>query len=184
MNLKPIFDAVRTIAGPLTQADVDLINKALIAAQHDDKLVKLGAREIGAKGLALIKQFEGRELTAYKCPADVWTIGYGSTGPHVKPGMTITEVEAEELLRDDLDRFEASVAKFAPNASQNEFDALVSLSFNIGTGAFEKSTLLRKFKEGDKAGAANAFLMWVNAGGRKLDGLVRRRKAERELFLS
>ncbi len=184
MNFKPIFDVVRTIAGPLTQSDVDLINKALIAAQHDDSLVKTGAREIGAAGLALIKQFEGRELTAYKCPADVWTIGYGSTGPHVKPGMTITESEAEQLLRDDLDRFEASVARCVPNATQNEFDAMVSLAFNIGTAGFERSSVLKRLLAGDKAGAADAFLMWNKAGGRVLAGLTRRRQAERELFLS
>lgn len=184
MNPKPIFDAARTIAGPLSQADVDLLNKAIIAAQHNDDLTPTGTKQIGVAGLALIKSFEGLRLTAYKCPADVWTIGYGSTGPHVKQGMTITEAQADKLLQDDLDRFEASVAKHAPNASQNQFDAMVSLAFNIGTGAFEKSTLLRKFVAGDTAGAAEAFRQWVNAGGRKLEGLVRRREAERKLFLS
>ena len=184
MNPKPVFDAVRTIAGPLTQSDVDLLNRAIIAAQHGDALPPTTTKQIGAKGLALIKSFEGLRLASYKCPADVWTVGYGSTGPHVKPGMTIAEVQADKLLQDDLDRFESSVARNAPDATQNQFDAMVSLAFNIGTGAFEKSTLLRKFKAGDKAGAATGFAAWVNAGGRRLEGLVRRRAAERALFVS
>lgn len=184
MNPKPIFDAVRTIAGPLTQANVDLLNKAIIAAQHNDHIIPSGMRQIGPKGLALIKSFEGLRLKSYICPAGVLTIGYGSTGPHVKPNMTITEAQADKLLQDDLDRFEACVAKHAPDATQNEFDAMVSLAFNIGTGAFEKSTLLRRFKSGDKAIAANQFGAWVNAGGKKLAGLVRRRQAEKQLFLS
>lgn len=184
MNPKPIFDAARTIAGPLSQSDVDLLNRAIIASQHNDDLRPTGTKQIGAAGLALIKSFEGLRLTAYKCPADVWTVGYGSTGPHVKPGMTITEAQADKLLQDDLDRFETSVARHAPEATQNQFDAMVSLAFNIGTGAFEKSTLLRKFLNGDKMGAADAFLQWVNAGGRKLEGLIRRRNAERALFLT
>lgn len=184
MTPKPIFDAVRTIAGTLTQADVDLITKAIIAAQHGDALVKSGARQMGAAGLELIKEFEGRKLTAYLCPAKVWTIGYGSTGPHVKPGMTITEAEADKLLQDDLDRFEACVDKAAPNATQNQFDAMVSLAFNIGTAGFERSSVLKRLLAGDKAGAADAFLMWNKAGGVALAGLTRRRQAERALFLS
>lgn len=184
MNPKPIFDAARTIAGPLSQSDVDLLNRAIIAAEHGDELPPLTTKQIGAKGLALIKSFEGLRLTSYKCPADVWTVGYGSTGPHVKPNTTITEAQADKLLQDDLDRFEASVARHAPNATQNQFDAMVSLAFNIGTGAFEKSTLLRKFKAGDVAGAAAGFAAWKNAGGRELPGLVRRRAAERALFVS
>lgn len=183
-NPKAIFDAVRTIAGKLDQGDVDLLNKAIIAAEHGDELPRTGDRQIGAAGLALIKKWEGCKLTAYLCPAKVWTIGYGSTGPHVKPGMKITEKQAEDLLQDDLDRFEAAVAKGAPNASQNEFDAMVSLAFNIGTGAFGKSTLLRRFQAGNKSGAADAFLMWVNAGGKKMQGLINRRNEERKLFLS
>jgi lysozyme len=184
MNAKPIFDAVRTIAGPLSQGDVDLLNRAIIAAEHGDDLVKSGARQIGPAGLALIKKWEGCRLTAYKDIVGVWTVGYGSTGPHVKQGLTLTQDQADKLLQDDLDRFEASVDKNAPTASQNQFDAMVSLAFNIGTGAFEKSTLLRKLKAGDTAGAADAFLSWVNAGGRKVQGLVNRRADERRLFLS
>ena len=184
MNPKPVFDAVRTIAGPLTQSDVDLLNRAIVAAQHGDALPATATKQIGAKGLALIKSFEGLKLTSYRCPANVWTIGYGSTGPHVKPNMTITEAQADKLLQDDLDRFEASVAKYATNARQNEFDAMVSLAFNIGTAGFERSSVLKRFLAGDKAGAAIAFLMWNKAGGTVLNGLTRRREAEKALFMS
>jgi lysozyme len=143
------------------------------------------AMKINAKGLELIKSFEGLRLEAYKCPANVWTVGYGSTGPHVKPGLVITPGEAERLLMNDLSRFEAGVAAMVTGAptSEDEFAALVALSFNIGLNALARSTVLRRHKQGNKVGAANAFLMWNKAGGRVLPGLVRRREAERELYL-
>ena len=183
-NVKPIFDAVRIIAGTLSQDDVDLLNKALIAAEHGDDLPKASARQIGKEGLELIKRWEGCRLKAYKDIVGVWTIGYGSTGPHVKPNMTITAQEAEDLLQKDLDRFEEAVDKSVADATQNEFDAMVSLAFNIGTNAFKNSTLVRRYNSGNKQGAADAFLMWVNAGGKKVKGLVNRRTEERKLFLS
>lgn len=139
-------------------------------------------RRINQAGLDLIKSFEGLKLKAYLCPAKVWTIGYGSTGSHVKPGMAITEAEAERLLRDDLDRFEDAIAAAAPNATDNQFAAMVSLAFNVGVTAFLKSTVLRKHLAGDHMGAATAFGMWVKAGGVKLAGLVRRRAAEAQLY--
>jgi lysozyme len=139
---------------------------------------------ISQRGLDLIKRFEGLRLKAYLCPASVWTIGYGSTGPHVREGMAISERDAEDLLRSDLRRFEQGVAKLAPDCSQGQFDALVSFAFNLGLGALRKSTLLRKHKAGDPAGAAAEFRKWVMAGGVRLKGLVRRRAAERDLYLS
>jgi len=139
-------------------------------------------RQIGPKALALIKASEGLRLKAYKCPADVVTIGYGSTGPHVKMGMTITEAEAEALLRKDLSRFEAAVNRAAPNATMGQFGAMVSLAFNIGIGAFGRSSVLSRHKAGDFAGAADAFEMWNKAGGRVLPGLVTRRAAEAALY--
>lgn len=142
------------------------------------------ARKINAAGLALIKQFEGLRLKAYLCPANVWTVGYGSTGSHVKQGMVITEAEAEALLRDDLERFEAGVDKLAGDATDNQFSAMVSLAFNIGLDAFERSTVLKRHKLGNHMGAANAFLLWNRGGGRILKGLVRRREAERALYLT
>jgi lysozyme len=139
-------------------------------------------RAINKEGLELIKQFEGCKLTAYLCPAKVWTIGYGSTGSHVKPGMTITQAEAEELLRSDLRRFEDAVANAAPDATDNQFSAMVSLAFNIGISALLRSTVLRQHKAGNHDAAADAFAMWNKAGGKVLAGLVRRRAAEEALY--
>lgn len=140
-------------------------------------------RHIGQRGLDLIKSFEGCKLTAYVCPAGVLTIGYGSTGPHVKRGMTITQAEAERLLRDDLTRFEAAVEKAtAGHATANQFDALVSFAFNVGIEALRTSTLLRKHNEGDYAGAKAQFGRWNKGGGRVLAGLTRRRSAEATLY--
>ena len=137
---------------------------------------------IGTKGLALIKRFEGLRLKAYLCPANVWTIGYGSTGPHVKPGVEITEVQAEQLLRDDLARFEKAVSDAAPNATQDQFDAMVSLAFNIGIAGFQKSSVLRLHKAGRHQAAADSFALWNKGGGRVLPGLVRRRADEAHLY--
>lgn len=140
-------------------------------------------RKINAAGLTILKRFEGCELKAYRCPAGVWTIGYGSTGKQVKPGMVISVEEAEALLRDDLSRFERAVAEAAGSGTNdNQFSAMVCLAYNIGTGAFSKSTLLKKHLAGDFDGAAQQFLRWTVAGGRVLNGLVRRRKAEADLY--
>ncbi len=138
----------------------------------------------GAKGLSIIKQFEGLELKAYLCPAGVLTIGYGHTGSDVKPGMVITEAKADALLRLDLERFEGAVNKLAPATTQEQFDALVSFTFNLGESALAKSTLLKKHNAGDYAGAAAEFAKWINAGGRPLEGLKRRRAAEAQLYRS
>lgn len=141
--------------------------------------------KIGNKGLELIKQFEGLELTAYRCPAGVLTIGYGSTGKHVKEGMTITEAEAEELLKDDVRRFEECVTDAVEvDLTQDEFDALVSFAFNVGCGAFMGSTLLKLLNNGDKHSAAQQLLRWDKSAGKVLAGLARRRAAERQVFLA
>ena len=140
--------------------------------------------KISAKGLALIKEFEGCELTAYVCPAGVLTIGVGSTGPHVTPGMTITQAEAEALLLKDLVRFEKAVNELVKvPLSQGAYDALVSFTFNCGEGAFADSTLLRELNEGKDPNltAKSQLPRWTNGG---LAGLVRRRAAEVELFCS
>jgi lysozyme len=141
--------------------------------------------KINDKGKALVKRFEGLRLEAYKCPANVWTVGYGSTGPHVKRDMVITPGEAERLLDKDLERFEVGVEAMLCGAdtSSDEFSAMVSLAFNIGLGAFATSTLVKRHKMGNHTGAANAFLSWKMAGGRVLAGLLRRREAERRLYL-
>ena len=140
--------------------------------------------KISGKGLALIKEFEGCELTAYFCPAGILTVGFGSTGPHVTPGMTITEAAAEALLLKDLVRFEKAVNELVKiSLNQENYDALVSFTFNCGEGAFADSTLLRELNAGkDPNTTAKAqFPRWTNGG---LAGLVRRRAAEVELFCS
>ena len=140
---------------------------------------------ISEKGLDLIKKYEGLKLTAYLCPANVWTIGYGSTGKHVKQGMTITEEEADQLLKDDVSRFEDCINDgIDVELTQEEFDALVCFAFNVGCGAFMGSTLRKLINEGKKTAAAQQFLRWDKAGGKVLAGLARRRADERALFLS
>jgi lysozyme len=111
-------------------------------------------------------------------------IGVGSTGAHVKPGMTITQDEADALLRKDVSRFEAGVAAMAGPTTQNRFDAMVSFAFNVGLAAFGKSTLLKKHKAGAFGAAAEQFSRWTKAGGKELAGLVRRRAAEAALYRS
>jgi len=136
-------------------------------------------------GIALIQEFEGCILKAYRCPAGVLTIGYGHTGPDVKSGMVISHNEADDLLRDDLKIFERNVSSLVGDAptSQNQFDAMVCLAFNIGVSAFRKSSVLREHCKPDYTRAADSFLLWNKAGGKILQGLVRRRKAERALYL-
>lgn len=137
---------------------------------------------ISQQGLDLIKSFEGLRLSAYRCPADVWTIGYGTTAG-VKPGQTITKERAEELLREDVKRFEGYVDRLVKvPLTQGMFDALVSFTYNLGPGALEKSTLLDQLNRSDYDGAAEQFGRWVKGGGKTLPGLVRRRAAERALF--
>lgn len=136
----------------------------------------------GQDGIDLIKHFEGLRLEAYQDSVGVWTIGYGST-KDIKEGMRITPFMAEQFLRDDLEEAEKAVSRLVDvSLTQNEFDALVSFAFNLGAGNLQHSTLLRKLNNSDKVGASDEFLRWVNAGGKKLEGLVRRRKAERALF--
>ncbi len=133
-------------------------------------------------GLALIRQFEGLRLSAYRCPAGIATIGYGSTAG-VQMGQTITSERAEELLREDVRQFEAAVSRLVKvPLTQGQFDALASFAFNLGAKSLEKSTLLRLLNAGDYSGAAAQFDRWVYASGKKLSGLVKRRAAERALF--
>lgn len=145
---------------------------------------------INQASLEIIKQFEGCKLTAYKCPAGVWTIGYGTTaaaavGIDPREGTTITQGGAEKYLKLAIEKFAAAIKPtITQPINENEFGAFVSLAYNIGSGAFKKSSALRHFNAGDKAKAADAILMWNKAGGKVLSGLVRRRAAERALFLT
>jgi lysozyme len=140
-------------------------------------------KQIGKAGLDLVKSFEGLKLRAYLCPAKVWTIGYGSTGPHVTPGKTITEAQAEQLIKDDLDRFEKAVTRLVTvPLTQNQYDALVSFAFNVGISALERSTLLKRVNAKLFDQAKAEFAKWNRAGGKPLAGLTRRRAAEAALF--
>ncbi|WGZ34139.1 lysozyme [Xylella fastidiosa] len=140
---------------------------------------------IGEEGIALIKFFEGCKLNPYTCPGGVLTIGYGETGKHVTPDMCLAnEQEADAMLRARLAKeFEPAVRRdVRVPLKQQQFDALVSLSFNIGAGAFHRSTLLKRLNAGDVAGAAEQFHVWKWAGGSIQSGLIIRRAAERALF--
>lgn len=146
--------------------------------------------KISPRGLELIKDFEGFSSTSYLCPAKIPTIGWGNTfyedGRKVKLGEQISKTDALKLLevianRDFADKiFPAIKVK----VTQNQFDAMVSLAYNIGVGAFLKSTLLKKVNAGDFAGAGEEFLKWNKASGKEVLGLTRRREREKQLFLS
>lgn len=141
------------------------------------------AMQISQRGIDLIKRFEGLELEAYDDGGGVWTIGYG----HIKgvtPGMVITAAEAEQLLREDLVEYVATVNRIV-NAPMNQpqFDALVSLAFNIGSAAISRSTAIKRLNKRDYLGAAEAITWWNKVNGEVWPGLVRRRTAEAEMFL-
>jgi GH24 family phage-related lysozyme (muramidase) len=142
---------------------------------------------INDRGLAVVKAFEGLRLNAYQDSVGIWTIGYGTTSDivPVRPGMVITEAQAETLLRQGLARFEQSVGELITvPLTSDQFSALVSFTYNAGPGSLSESTLRRKLNNKDYAGAADEFLRWNKAGGEELPGLTRRRQAERALFLS
>lgn len=140
---------------------------------------------ISEKGIKLIKNFEGCRLEAYKCPAGIWTVGYGHTGSTVHQGLKISQSEADSLLKTDLIIHCNNVSKLVKvPLNQNQFDALVSLEYNIGYGNFSRSTLLKLLNTKNYKDAAEQFAVWRLGGGKILPGLVRRRKAEKDLFLS
>ncbi|MEG4034161.1 lysozyme [Microcoleus sp. S36b_A4] len=186
--------AVKAIA---TEGQVKLLSKALrftlaktFTIAPPDKIppqvMEIGVRggmTINQDGVNLIKSFEGMELEAYLDAVGVWTIGYGHT-QGVYEGMTITEAQAEELLRKDLAEFEAYVSEAVQvSINENQFSALVSFTFNLGPENLFDSTLLKLLNQGDFQGAGDQFPRWNKAGSQELEGLTRRRKAERALFL-
>ena len=138
--------------------------------------------ETSQEGLSLIKKFEGCELESYKCAAGVWTIGYGSTNG-VKEGMKISPERADMLLLEDVEVFEESINKLVEvPLEQNQFDALVSWTFNLGSTNLKNSTLLKVLNDKDYEGVPAQIKRWNKAGGEVLQGLVRRREAEALLF--
>lgn len=144
-------------------------------------------RRINAAGLSHVKKWEGLKLKAYRnFPGEPWTIGHGHTSlagpPVVKEGMRITEAEAEAILRTDLDKFEERVQRLVKvPLADNQFAVLVSFDFN--TGALHKSTLLKKLNAGNYDAVPVELMKWVNAGGRRVQGLVNRRAAECGLWV-
>lgn len=161
------------------QPDVRLLRDG----QPIDPATPKGKPQINAKGLRLLKSFEGLRLVAYQDSVGVWTIGYGTTSG-VRPGMRITEAQAEEFLKRDLDRFEDAVASLVQvPLTDDQFSALVSFVYNVGETAFANSTLLKLLNRRDYRGAADQLLRWNRAGSQELAGLTRRRRAERALFL-
>jgi lysozyme len=130
----------------------------------------------------LIRRFEGLRLDAYRCPAGVWTVGYGHT-KDVLPGLTVTVPEAEALLLEDMDTADEAIRRHCTAyLRNNQRAALISFIFNVGAGAFAKSTLLRKLNQGDHASVPAELLRWNKASGTVLRGLVLRREAEANLW--
>lgn len=159
----------------------------------DEQTVKIPPEEKSrdlAPAVSIIKEFEGLYLKAYLDPVGIPTIGWGTikypNGEKVKMGDTVTAAQAEAYLIHEMSGFVKSVEKLVKVAiSNNSFCALVSFCYNLGAGALEKSTLLKRLNSGEsKEAVAPEFMKWVNAGGKPLKGLVRRREAEKKLFLS
>jgi len=152
--------------------------------------------KINQAGIDLIKNCEGLHkkcgtkngetlVTTYYCPANVLTIGYGTTGSKVRSGMQITESQAEDFLREDMEKFEKAVKRLVKvKLNENEFSALVSFAYNCGEGALGGSTALKRLNQGDRSGCVEALQWWNKGGGKVLQGLVKRRRAEGNLFLS
>jgi lysozyme len=144
--------------------------------------------KVNSEGYALIKKFEGCRLKAYRCPANVLTIGYGNTfyedGTKVKDGDVITQQRAEELAKFIIDQFAISIAPFIQKPlTENQFSACVSLAYNIGTGGFKRSSVFKKLNiNPTDATIADSFRLWNKGGGKVLTGLVRRREAEIQLY--
>ena len=138
--------------------------------------------KIGNKGLEMIKHFEGLELNAYQCAAGVWTIGYGHT-KGVQQGMVISEDTANEMLVEELKEYENYINTLVKvELNQNQFDAMVSWVYNLGSSNLQASTLLKVLNAGDYEGVPAQIMRWNKAGGKVLEGLTRRRQAEADLF--
>ena len=191
--MRTIFDFLRKMSGgKLTQKQVDAANQVIAntAGSMVARMLGIAVDEMSVSnlGVDLICGFEGKRLVAYDDGVGVWTIGFGTTiypnGIKVKKGDTCTEAQAKEYMAHDLKKFELAVSNVVTvPLSQNQFDALVSLAYNIGTNAFKNSTLVKKLNAGDYQGAADQFTVWNKGGGKVLQGLVNRRAKERELFL-
>ena len=140
-------------------------------------------REIPEAAITLIKHFEGCRLKAYRDIGGVLTIGYGHTGQEVKEGMEITQDEADMLLEHDMGHFARAVLMLTKQVlTDNQFAALISFTFNLGTGAYQRSTLRQMINRGDMCCVSDQFVRWNKVAGVVSNGLTRRRKAEAKLF--
>jgi GH24 family phage-related lysozyme (muramidase) len=194
MKRTPIFNTVRQMLGRGFQnSEVDQLDRAVdCATGDDDACTQDTPLTIGARGIALIKQFEGCArvrtegmVEAYPDPGtggDPWTIGWGATGRGIGPGTVWTRAQCDERLESDLVRYASDVANALGDAetSQSQFDALVSFHYN--TGAIGRATLTKRHKAGNFDAAAQEFSRWNRAGGRAMKGLTRRRNAEASLY--
>jgi lysozyme len=134
---------------------------------------------------ALIRRFEGLRLKAYLCPAGVWTVGYGSTGPGIGPGVQWTKEQSEERMRQDAQRFASAALKLCPRlylAEPEKTAAIADFAYNLGSTRLAGSTLRKRINEGDWPAAQRELRKWVFGGGVKLPGLVLRREAEAKLL--
>ncbi len=132
----------------------------------------------------LIREFEGLRLTAYRCPSGIWTVGYGHTA-NVVPGTTITQLQANLLLQEDITQCENTLNKYNLALTQNMYDALISFIYNVGPGNFHRSALLSKIKANPyDSSISDEFLKWIHSCGKPLAGLQRRRMAEMKLYFS
>lgn len=191
MTRASIFAAIRAAKGRIDPDDVPIIDSALdrIGIPPEDE-----AMNLGAKGEALIKKWEGYakdigadRVEAYPDPATggkPWTIGWGSTGPDINKGTIWTKAQAQARFSQHAKEFSGGVANALGDAvtTQDQFDAMVSLAYNIGLGNFTSSTLLKKHKAGDYVGAAQEFGRWDKAAGKVLAGLTKRRAEEAKLY--
>jgi lysozyme len=143
--------------------------------------------KISSQGYDLIREFEGLRTEAYRDAVGVWTIGYGHTSaagePRVKPGMAITQDEATEILKRDVETFADGVRRHLKvELTEDKFSALVSFAYNVGLGNFARSSVLKAVNTHDFAAVPRRLALWNKAGGRTLPGLIRRRAAEAALF--
>ena len=173
------------------QSKNGLISDGIVGSKTWDVLLNknIPKHSLSNNGMSLLEQFEGLRLEAYLDSAGIATIGFGTIkypdGSKVKKGDKITKAQAKQYKLHDLKEFESTVnTSVKASLTQNQYDALVSLSYNIGSGAFKNSTLLKKLNSGDYKSAAEQFLAWNKAGGKKVQGLVNRREAEQKLFLA
>lgn len=186
---KAVYDAIRAGIGPLTQSDVIIMENALDRIGYPNEAS--GARKTSKRGIDLIHSFESCKLKAYPDPGTggkPYTIGWGSTtdenGKPIALGTVWTQGRADARFALDLAKFEKAVtdALAGSPSTQNQFDALVSFTYNLGEGSFRSSTLLKKHKAGDYAGAKAQFAVWNKANKKVMAGLTRRRAAEADMY--